>query len=145
MESYLSGKTHTQLIPNYNNNQIKKPLPEIWNCWEGIAVREAMWWVRVRGVRVGEDSVWVRVEDALFLGERLLSLENNELRRWELPDIISWFRLIESRVFETRDLIKQISSLKDSRSAWHILPSQQFTTTSKRVFKTRFLTWISSF
>ena len=54
MESSLSGKTHRQLIPNYNNNQIKKPLPEIWNCWEGRAVREAMWWVRVRGVRVSE-------------------------------------------------------------------------------------------
>jgi len=56
LESSLSGKTHTQLIPNYNNNQIKKPIPEIWNCWEGRAVREAMWWVRVRvkGVRVSE-------------------------------------------------------------------------------------------
>ena len=52
--SSLSGKTHTQLIPNYNNNQIKKPIPEIWNSWEGRAVREAMWWVRVRGVRVSE-------------------------------------------------------------------------------------------
>ena len=28
----------------------------------------------MRGVRVSEDSVWVRVEDALFLGERLVSL-----------------------------------------------------------------------
>ena len=59
MESSLCGKTHTQLIPNYNNNQFKKPLPEIWNCWEGKAMREAMWWarvrVRVRGVRVSED------------------------------------------------------------------------------------------
>ena len=32
--------------------------------------------MRVRGVRVSEDSVWVRVEDALFLGERLLSLSD---------------------------------------------------------------------
>ena len=44
MESSLSGKTHRQLIPNY----------EIWNCWEGRAVREAMWWVRAKGVRVSE-------------------------------------------------------------------------------------------
>ena len=28
----------------------------------------------MRGVRVSEDSVWVRVEDALFLGKRLVSL-----------------------------------------------------------------------
>ena len=62
MESSLSSKTHTQLIPNYNNNQIKKTLPKIWNCWEGRAVREAMWWMRVRGVRVSEaecmDKSW---------------------------------------------------------------------------------------
>ena len=28
----------------------------------------------VRGVRVSEDNVWVRVEDALFLGERVTEL-----------------------------------------------------------------------
>ena len=28
----------------------------------------------MRGVRVSEDSVWVRVEDALFLGERVTEL-----------------------------------------------------------------------
>ena len=28
----------------------------------------------MRGVRVSEDSVWVRVKDALFLGERLVRL-----------------------------------------------------------------------
>ena len=31
--------------------------------------------MRVRGVRVSEDSVWVRVEDALFLGERVTKPE----------------------------------------------------------------------
>ena len=29
----------------------------------------------MRGVRVSEDSVWVRVEDALFLGERVTEPE----------------------------------------------------------------------
>ena len=28
----------------------------------------------MRGVRVSEDSVWVRIEDALFLGERVTEL-----------------------------------------------------------------------